>query len=84
MEQNKEATMDDKPTKLEQKAAMANVQNLKWYAFQLESIYKSYESNHGKDDYISKCMVRGCGRELSALAKCLKNMSKMLKEEAAN
>ena len=28
MEQNKEATMDDKPTKLEQKAAMANVQNL--------------------------------------------------------
>ena len=47
-------------------------------------IVKSYESNHGKDDYISKCMVRGCGRELAALAKCLKNMSKMLKEEAAN
>ena len=69
-------------TKLEQEAKMANVKNLKWYAFQLESIYKSYEANHTKDDFISKCMVNGCGRELAALAKCLRNMSKSLKEEA--
>lgn len=76
--------MDDKPTKLEQQADLAKVKNLKWYAFQLESIYKQYEENHGKADYISKCMVKGCGRELAALAKCLRNLSKELKEEAAN
>ena len=71
-------------TKLEKQAEYDNVRNLKWYAFQLDSIYKSYESNFQKKDYISKCMLNGCARELSSLAKCLRNMAKLIKEEAAN